>query len=102
MCFGEDQDNAAYFRQQQERIITALTKPLQRAMASGVIQKLEPRAVAHMIMGNIQGLQIHMILVADKTMDGESCPVLPPEEAATFLTTMLMDGLEGRSQDDAL
>ena len=96
MCFGEDIDNAAYFRQQQERVVAALTKPLERAMAAGDIRKLDPQAVAHMILGNIQGLQVHMILAADEKSPDKGPAVLPPNEAATFLTTMLLDGLEDR------
>ena len=100
MCFGEDQDNAAYFRRQQERVIAALTKPLQHAMEAGDIRTLDPHAVAHMILGNIQGFQIHMILAADADGDEASHGVLPPEEAATFLTTMLLDGLKRQPGDE--
>ncbi|MFK7848714.1 MAG: TetR/AcrR family transcriptional regulator [Rhodothermales bacterium] len=90
MCFGEDLDNASYFRQQQERVIAALTEPVQRAMESGQIRLLDPKAVAHMILGNIQGIQVHMILDAEgEARDSTS----PPKEAAAFLTSMLLDGL---------
>ena len=79
-----------------ERVVAALTKPLERAMAAGDIRKLDPQAVAHMILGNIQGLQVHMILAADEKSPDKGPAVLPPKEAATFLTTMLLDGLEDR------
>lgn len=92
MCFGEDIENAAYFREQQERVIAALTEPVERAMKAGEIRTLDPLAVAHMILGNIQGLQVHTILAQDH----EGKEALAPEEAAEFLTTMLLDGLESR------
>lgn len=101
MCFGEDKDNAAYFRNQQERVIDALTLSVQYAMEHGDLRTLDPKAVAHMILGNIQGLQVHMILAADDAQPVENREeILPPEEAATFLTTMLLDGLmpDGKSQ----
>ena len=94
MCFGEDTENVAYFRRQQERVVAALKAPLQHAMNTKAIRQLDPEAVAHMILGNIQGLQVHMMLAADEKLAGEPPAVLPPEEAATFLTTMLLDGLE--------
>ena len=102
MCFGEDQDNAAYFRRQQERVLAALKKPLEHAMASGDIRTLDPHAVAHMILGNIQGFQVHMILAADAPTEGAPRAVLSPEEAAIFLTTMLLDGLEGQPKGSLL
>lgn len=98
MCFGEDQDNASYFRQQQERVITALTEPVKRAMESKEIRSLDPKAVAHMILGNIQGIQVHMILDADGESIDDGHSALPPKEAAEFLTSMLLDGLGTHSQ----
>ncbi len=103
MCFGEDQDNAAYFRRQQERMISALTVPIQRAMDAGDIRTLDAQTVAHMILGNIQGLQVHMILASDEQNaphkeQGLRQQELPPAEAANLLTTMLLDGLEVQSK----
>ncbi len=98
MCFGEDEANAAYFRQQQERVVSALTIPLERAMKAGDIRELDPQAVAHMVLGNIQGLQVHVILAADGKSKEMGQPIFPPDEAATFLTTMLLDGLEDHNK----
>ncbi len=91
MCFAEDQTHAAYFRRQQDRLVTALTQPIRRAIESGAIRPLDPQAIAHMILGNIQGLQVHMLLEADDL----AChsPVRSPAEAAQFLTSLLLDGI---------
>ncbi len=110
MCFGEDADNAAYFRQQQERVVSALRRPIERAIESGELRKLDPHAIAHMILGNIQGIQVHLILASDRktgcsqhepnicsnTRDANQA-ALSEEDAARFLTTMLFDGLTNRS-----
>lgn len=106
MCFGEDEDNAAYFRKQQERVVTALSRPIERAIEAGELRKLDPHAIAHMILGNIQGIQVHLILATDSKTDCSSyksklCDAnkaaLTQEDAAGFLTTMLFDGLTNRS-----
>ncbi len=106
MCFGEDEDNAVYFRQQQERVVSALSRPIERAIEAGELRKLDPHAIAHMILGNIQGIQVHLILATDgKTgcnqHEPNECDVnqnaFTEEDAAGFLTTMLFDGLTNRS-----
>jgi hypothetical protein len=92
MCFGEDQEHATYFRNRREQMVQALTIPIQHAIQEGHIRQLDPQAVAHMILGNIEGLQIHLIL----GKDSEACSGtshFDPEPAAHFLTSMLLDGL---------
>jgi TetR/AcrR family transcriptional regulator, repressor of fatR-cypB operon len=88
MCFGENEGHASYFRAQQERIVRAFTVPIAAAMAAGAIRSMDVHATAHMILGNIQGLQVHLLLAG-----GRSCSPLAPESAAGFLTDLLMDGL---------
>ena len=91
MCFGENQEHASYFRDQQLRLIAAMTKPIQRAMEAGHLRKMDPQAVAHMILGNIQGIQVHVILEQDEKQPGDED--FSPEQASRFLTTFLLDGL---------
>ena len=91
MCFGENEEHASYFKDQQLRLIAALTGPIQRAMDAGHIRNMDPQAVAHMVLGNIQGIQVHMILENDG-MHIEQ-PDFSLEEASRFLTTFLFDGL---------
>ena len=92
MCFGDDPQHAAYFRRQKERVVHALTHPVQHAMNSGQLKKMDAQAVANMILGNIQGLQLHLILAQNEGHAGSE-PTFNPENAAQFLTTMLLDGL---------
>ncbi|MEZ4703339.1 MAG: TetR/AcrR family transcriptional regulator [Rhodothermales bacterium] len=87
MCFGEHEEHACYFRKQQERVVNALTMPIQLAIDAGHVRPIDAKAAAHMIQGNIQGLQVHLLL-ADGLDRASS-----PESAAGFLTHLLMDGL---------
>ena len=90
MCFGEDKQHVEYFRQKKDTIIEALAKPVEQAMQAGDLREMNPSAVAHMILGNIEGLQIHAIMEGELQNEKK-----PPslEEAAQFLTTFLLDGL---------
>lgn len=119
MCFGEDEDKAFYFRKQQERVVSVLSRPIKQAIDRGEIRKMEPRALAHMILGNLQGIQVHLILATDGNNCNRSHGDAPSdlladskpaaaassktpsatfsvEEAAGFLTTLLLDGLINR------
>ena len=97
MCFGENEEHASYFKDQQLRLIAALTEPIQRAMDAGAIRKMDPQAVAHMVLGNIQGIQVHMILEKDGTHVEQ--PDFSLEKAARFLTTFLFDGLANHTHN---
>lgn len=88
MCFGEDEAHARYFRGQQERIVHALTIPIQAAIEVGQLRPVDSGAAAHLIQGNIQGLQVHLMLA-----NGDCCAPNAPESAAKFVTDLLMDGL---------
>ncbi len=61
-------------------------------MQSGVLKPLPPHAVAHMILGNLKGIQMHMCLQHSDEIHTDTV-VGSSEEAARFLTTMLCDGL---------
>lgn len=92
MVFSDDPGRAAYFQMHSERMVNALSPALEEAMTSGELRPLPAHAVAHMILGNLKGIQMHMCL-----QDGskaQAAPVLnASENAADFLTTMLCDGL---------
>ncbi|GIV59651.1 MAG: hypothetical protein KatS3mg043_0740 [Rhodothermaceae bacterium] len=92
MIFGDDPEKTAYFLRQKERINAALVPPLETAMRRGELKPLPAQAVAHMIMGNINGCQMHMMLECRE--DPSCCPVEETAQSmARFLTTMLFDGL---------
>ena len=88
MCFGENEGHALYFRAQKDRIVRAITVPILAAMEAGALRAIDVQATAHIILGNIQGLQVHLLLAGDT-----ACTPLAPEPAAGFLTQLLMDGL---------
>ena len=101
MCFGDDIEHMTYFRNQRERMVNALAQPINRAIEAGEVRTLDPHAMAHMILGNIEGFQIHLILESD-TDENAGISGLNPEEAAGFLTTMLLDGLSAKADTTAL
>ena len=92
MSFGDNLERSSYFRQQHERITEALALPIHEAIERGDIRPLPPKAVAHLILGNIEGMQVHAMLTSD-TGCADQTMIPKRAEAANFLTTMLMDGL---------
>lgn len=97
MTFGEDEDKALYFMRQHQRMVEALVPPLQAAMATGEMKPLPSNAVAHMILGSIQGAQMH-VCFQDRVESAGSARPPSPQALAAFLTTMLFDGLTGHPQ----
>ena len=92
MVFDDDPGKASFFQMQSERMVQALTPALEAAMQSGVLKPLPPHAVAHMILGNLKGLQMHLCLQHSEETHTDTV-VGSSEAAARFLTTMLCDGL---------
>ena len=92
MTFSDHQDRALYFQQKAERMVKALVPALEVAMKRGEIKPLPAHAVAHMLLGNIKGMQMHLALSGQNPACGDAV-LHSPEDAADFLTTMLCDGL---------
>ncbi len=100
MTFGEDQEKAQYFMKHHARMVGTLAKPLEAAIDRGDLRPLPPHAVAHMVLGNVEGVVMHMTFrhMQDGPFPVPECgPAAPPTpaESAAFLTTMLFDGLSG-------
>lgn len=96
MTFSEDREKVAYFMEQRERLVNALVEPLEGAMERGDLRTLPVHAVAHLILGNVNGLQMHMTL--EECAGHADDPVLgSTRKAADFLTSMLFDGLKAPS-----
>lgn len=91
MCFGDDKQHVQYFRARRDRLIDALSEPIKQAMESGALRKMDPHPVAHMILGNIEGIQIHAFMESDIQENEDKA--FSPEKAALFLTSFLLDGL---------
>lgn len=103
MIFSDDRSRAMYFQQQRERLVGSLARHLEAAVAAGELKPMPPHALAHLIMGNVSGLQAHLCMdecaqdrtentCAEEQVRQESM-LKTPETAAEFLTTMLLDGL---------
>ena len=92
MSFSDDQEKAAYFIQQHERVVNALVPPLEAAMARGELRPHPPHAVASMILGNINGCQMQL-LMERRHEEADEPPSVTAQKAAAFVTTMLFDGL---------
>ncbi|MFQ5568352.1 MAG: TetR/AcrR family transcriptional regulator [Rhodothermales bacterium] len=97
MVFSDDPGRAAYFQRQSESMVTMLTPALEAAMQTGELRPMPAHAVAHMILGNIKGLQMHMCL-QDCSCREEDGATISPDGAARFLTQMLCDGLLAQPQ----
>ncbi len=92
MVFDDDPGRASYFQMHSERMVNALTPAIEAAMQTGELRPLPAHAVAHMILGNLKGIQMHISLQTCK--EAQPDPALCSSEAgADFLTTMLCDGL---------
>ncbi|MFW5972544.1 MAG: TetR/AcrR family transcriptional regulator [Bacteroidota bacterium] len=95
MLLSDDADKAQYILRQQHRVIDALIPHLERAMEAGEMRTFSSESIAHTLIGNLNGIQMHVC-----THDGAS-DRLTPEQAADFLTTVLMDGLTPRPSASA-
>ena len=92
MVFDDDPGRASYFQMHSQRLVNALAPALEAAMQTGELRPLPAHAVAHMILGNLKGIQMHISL--QTCQEAQPDPALCSSEAAAdFLTTMLCDGL---------
>lgn len=94
LIFSDDQEKARYFKRQQDRVVGAMVPMLEEAVRRGELKPLPLPSVAHMILGNIKGCQMHLCLEAqaDEVCSGPEAS----ETAADFVTTLLLDGLLAR------
>lgn len=101
LCFSTDVEKAAYFQEQQQRMIDALKPAVETAVDEGRIAPLPPQSVAHMLLEVVHDLIEHRCLTERSnendamTVCRPDAPLLhDPEAAADFLKTLLFDGLE--------
>lgn len=101
LCFSNDGDKAAYFQEQQQRMIDALAPVVEKAMAEGRIASLPSQSVAHMLLEVVNDLVVRRCLTERSAENealsacGPETPLLhDPDAAADFLTALLFDGLE--------
>ncbi|MBT8401586.1 MAG: TetR/AcrR family transcriptional regulator [Rhodothermia bacterium] len=96
--FGDDPEKTEYFRRQRDRIVDALVPPIEAAMDAGVLKPLSATAVAHMLLGNINGCYTHVCLCNRFGSPEETAPYSASENAE-FIATMLFDGLAVRDKN---
>lgn len=76
----------------RERTIAAIEPALGEAMARGELRPYPPRAVAHMLMGNVQGYLMYAFTASGcGHAEHEVWP--PVDEAASFIADILFEGL---------
>lgn len=96
--FGDDPEKTEYFRRQRDRIVDALIPPIEAAMNAGILKPLSATAVAHMLLGNINGCYTHVCLCNRFGSPEQSAPYSASENAE-FIATMLLDGLALQNQN---
>lgn len=92
LVFSDDQQESSYFHRQQNRMVDALVRPLEHGMNRGVIREAPARPIAFMILGNINGIQMHLCM----HLSGDACDRSnfdSTADAAEFLTQTIIDGL---------
>ena len=104
LCFSNDVEKAAYFQEQQQRMIDALTPAVETAVDEGRIAPLPPQSVAHMLLEVVHDLIVRRCLTEHSEATDAMTVCRPdahvlhdPEAAADFLTALLFDGLENDS-----
>ncbi|MFB6098346.1 MAG: TetR/AcrR family transcriptional regulator [Salinibacter sp.] len=100
LCFSSDREKAAYFQEQQQRMLGALVPAVETAMEEGRIASLPSQPVAHMLLEVVHDLVVHRCLTERGEEAEMLCPceadaplLQTPKAAADFLTALLFDGL---------
>ncbi len=91
MVLSPDSARASYFLRQQDRILDALAKPLERAMARGDLRKMSPHLLAHLLFINIKGCQMRQCMHA--TCSPLELDSNDSEKMADTLTDFILDGV---------
>lgn len=94
MCFSDKSDRLYFFLSQRDRLATALAVPVRQAIEAGTLRPFPPHAVAHLVMGNILGVQMHRALDRSAKCPMKVASMHDPEASpSTFLSSLLFDGL---------
>lgn len=84
---SEVEESRDYLHAQIERSVTALSGVVERVIATGAIRPLPARSFAHIILASVAN---HV--AAQEVAGWPEDPATAADEAASFLTTLLMDG----------
>ncbi len=95
--FSTDQSTSQYLIRQNRRVVEALMGPIEKAQQAGLLKAFPVDAVAHAILGNLNGSQMHLCMSPADCSDSE----MAAREASEFICAMLMDGLLNDERPDA-
>jgi AcrR family transcriptional regulator len=103
ISLNDEPARAAYFFEQSERVIRAMVPALQTAIDRGVIRRIAPESMAHMIIGNVKGYHMQMRMegcgaMLTRRQDAQAETIRDwtpptPEDSARFIATFLLDGI---------
>jgi AcrR family transcriptional regulator len=102
LAFGDDPSKATYFKKHIDRIRGVLEPQIELAIKAGELKPFAAHTIAHMILGNIQGYLRYHLLTQSGLVDSQSCEMASADEAAQFISGMLMNGLAEPSMAPAL
>ena len=86
------EESRDYLQAQIERSVTALSERIERVIEAGALRPLPPRSLAYIILSSMSN---H--IAAQEVSGWPADPVTAAEEAASFLSVLLMDGLGARA-----
>jgi len=90
LIFSDDKERAAYFVNQQNRVLRILAAPLRDAMDRGDIREMPPDLLANLFLVTIKGYQMRHC-PRDLTQSKRPLDV-PSKEQVAFLTDFLLYG----------
>ena len=94
MLFSDDPDRARYIMEQYNRMVEVLLPVIEEAQEHGIVRSLPAEAIVHTLLGNLDGIMMHMTL-EERWEDRDQADIMTPEQAADFITSLLFDGLVG-------
>lgn len=99
IAFGDDLSKATYFKEQFDRVRGVLEPQIELAIQRGELRPFAAPTVAQMILGNIHGYLRCRCLTRIGLMDSRGGDTVSAEEAADFISGMLLHGLAQTSNE---
>lgn len=99
IAFSDEADKVQYFQNQEAETASLLEPAVAAAIASGELRPVSPRAAVRMILGNLDGYLRFRCYEQRSACPTDPAVLSPqsPDQAAAFITTLLLDGLGGQA-----
>jgi TetR/AcrR family transcriptional regulator, repressor of fatR-cypB operon len=100
LILGAEREKVAHLLAQRDRVLQAIEAAVERAVSTGEFKPLPAHAVAHVILGNVNGYLVAtnpQPEYADLDCAPEEARRFTPDEAADFIAEILFDGLLRRA-----